>query len=165
MWLIFKVDKKRIETLKRDFKLKLGEDTIFYRPKLLIEKYHKNKLNSKDISLLGDYMFCYNKKLVNNNILNILKFSKGLKYFLNGCEKSQNEIYSFIEKCKSCEDKKGYIGMDFFNLMKNSKYKFSNGPFSGKIFEIINLQKNKIDILLGQIKTSIKKEQFLFSPV
>ena len=71
MWLIFKVDKKRIEILKRDFKLKLGEDTIFYRPKLLIEKYHKNKLNSKDISLLGDYMFCYNKKLVNESFLNL----------------------------------------------------------------------------------------------
>ena len=61
------------------------------------EKYHKNKLNSKDISLLGDYMFCYNKKLVNNNILNILKFSKGLKCFLNGCEKSQNEIYEIAK--------------------------------------------------------------------
>ena len=165
MWLVFKVDKKRIETLKKEFKLKLGEETIFYSPKLLIEKYNKNKLSSKEISLLGDYMFCYNKKFINNNILNILKFSKGLKYFLNGYEKSQNEIYSFIEKCKSCEDKKGYIGIDFFSLIKNSKYKFSNGPFTGKIFEIINLQKNKIDILLGQIKTSIKKEQFLFSPV
>ena len=165
MWLIFKVDKKRIETLKREFKLKLGEETIFYSPKLLIEKYNKNKLSRREISLLGDYMFCYNEKFTNNNILNILKFSKGLKYFLNGCEKSQNEIYSFIEKCKSCEDKKGYIGINFFNLIKNSKYKFSNGPFTEKIFEIINLQKNKIDILLGRIKTSIKKEQFLFSPV
>ena len=39
MWLVFKVDKKRIETLKKEFKLKLGEETIFYSPKLLIEKY------------------------------------------------------------------------------------------------------------------------------
>ena len=44
-------------------------------------------------------------------------------------------------------------------------YKFSSGPFTDKIFKIIELQKNKIDILMGNIKTKIKKKEFLFTPL
>ena len=39
--------------------------------------------------LLGDYLFCYHKKFENKNVLNSLKFTKGLKYFLNGFELSE----------------------------------------------------------------------------
>jgi len=44
-------------------------------------------------------------------------------------------------------------------------YKFNTGPFTNEIFKIINLQKNKINILLNNIKTTIDKRSFLFSPV
>ena len=39
----------------------------------------------------------------------------------------------------------------------NSNYKFVTGPFTEKIFKIINLQKNKIDILLNSNVTSINR--------
>lgn len=165
MWAILKFDKKKIELLKSDFKKKAGKDTTFYTPKLIIQKYLKNKLDGQEINLLGDYMFCYNKNFEKKNFLNTLQFSRGLKYFLEGHSESQKDIISFIKKCKDSENEKGYISINFFELVKNSKYKFSSGPFSGKIFEIINLQKNKIDILLGKIKTSIKKKEFLFRPI
>ena len=165
MWTIIKFDKKKIEFLKNDFKKKSGKSIIFYTPKLLIEKYHKNKLGAKEINLLGDYMFCYNENFKNTNVLNNLRFSRGLKYFLEGHNQAQKEIERFIKKCKESENENGYISFNFFELIKNSKYKFSSGPFAGKIFQIINFQKNKIDILLGKIKTSIKKKEFLFSPI
>ena len=37
--------------------------------------------------------------------------------------------------------------------------------FVEKFFKIINLQKNKIDILIGNLKTTIDKKEFLFTPI
>ena len=96
---------------------------------------------------------------------NNLKFSKGLKYFLSGFIESQKEIEDFIHKCKNSENKEGFLSTNFFDLIPNGKYKFSTGPFADKIFKIINLQKNKIRILMGNIKTTIKEKEFLFTPI
>ena len=52
-----------------------------------------------------------------------------------------------------------------FELSKGLEYKFSTGPFTNQIFKIINFQKNKIDILLGRLKTTVNRQDFLFSPV
>ena len=165
MWTIIKFDKKNIEFLKKEFKKRLGEDTIIYTPKFLIESYKKNKLKKKELHLLGDYLFCFNKKLKNPEILNFLKYTKGLKYFLNGCIEVQEEIKNFIKKCQSSENEKGYLVKNFFEIYKHSQYKFTSGPFSEKIFKIIDLRKNEISILLGNIKTTVDKEKFLFNPV
>ena len=53
----------------------------------------------------------------------------------------------------------------FFSKEKNKIYKFSSGPFTNKIFKIIALNKNKIDILMGNIKSTINKKNFLFEPI
>ncbi|MDC0232276.1 hypothetical protein OAJ72_03220, partial [Pelagibacteraceae bacterium] len=76
---------------------------------------------------------------------------------------SQNEIKKFIDKCKNSEDKNGYLSQNFFELYVNSNYKFYSGPFAETIFKIVDLQKNKINILLGDIKTTINKNKFLFT--
>ena len=39
MWTIIKIDEKKLPLLKEDFKKKLGNDCIFYSPKLLLQKY------------------------------------------------------------------------------------------------------------------------------
>lgn len=165
MWTIIKFDRKKLESLKGDFKKKLGEDFTIYIPKLLIQKYKNNKLIKKEFDLLGDYLFCFHKNLEKPSTLNMLKFSRGLKYFLNGFDCSQREINNFIEKCKKAENSEGYLSQTFFELFINSKYKFINGPFAEAIFKIIGLQKNKINILLGNVRTTIKKKEFLFSPL
>jgi len=165
MWTIIKVDRKNLEFLKEEFKKKLGKNVIIYSPKLLIQKYKKNKLTGKELNLLGDYFFCFHEKFKSQETFSLLKFTKGLKYFLDGFNQSQEEIETFIQKCKQSEDKKGYLTQNFFELCKNSSYKFTSGPFSEKIFKIINLQKNKIDILLGSIKTTIKNKEFSFIPL
>ena len=165
MWTIIKVDLKNLELLKKEFKKKIGNDVKIYSPKFLIQKYKKNKLIGKELNLLGDYLFCYHAKFENNEIINILKFTKGLKYFLTGFNHSQKEIKNFINQCKKAENKNGYLNQNFIKLLENTKYRFSSGPFSEKIFKIINLQKNKIDILLGNIKTTIKRKDYFFTPL
>ena len=72
--------------------------------------------------------------------------------------------YRFISKCKKAEDNKGYLSQNFYTLCVNSNYKFISGPFAENIFKIINIQKSKIDIMLGNLKTTIEKRKFLFNP-
>lgn len=165
MWTIIKADLKNLEFLKNEFRKKIGNDVKIYSPKLLIQKYKKNKLIGKELYLLGDYLFCHHAKFKKNETINLLKFTRGLKYFLSGFTQSQKDIERFINKCKEAENKKGYLTQSFYELYKNNNYKFASGPFAEKIFKIINLQKNKIDILLGNIKTTINKKEFSFIPL
>ena len=165
MWAILKFDKKKKNFLKRDLQEKLGKDYIIYTPKILVKKYRKNIVINKEISLLGDYLFCFHKNFKNPNIVNQLKFVRGLKYFLEGFLLSQNEIQNFVNNCKELEDTKGYITQNIFELIEGKKYKFLSGPFADQIFKIIQMQKNKINILIGNLKTRINKKEFLFYPV
>ena len=100
MWAILKVDINNLNYLEKDFKKKLGNEINIYSPKLIIQKYKKNKLTSKEFTLLGDYIFCFHKEFENSSMINSLKFSRGLKYFLCGFKQSQKEIQQFIQKCK-----------------------------------------------------------------
>ena len=143
MWLVVKFDKKKLEFLKKDFKRKFNEELNFYIPKILVQKYQKNTLVNKEHNLLDDYLFCY----------------------LNGFNQSQEDIKKFIGECKKLENKKGYLSQNIFDLKINSNYKFSSGPFCEMIFKIIDLQKDRINILMGNLKTTIKKKEFLFNPV
>lgn len=164
MWTILKFNKKEFFFLKKDFKEKLGNDVILYSPKILIEKKNHNKVFKKEFYILGDYIFLYHKK-VNQITLNNLKFSRGLKYFLEGFQSSQNEIETFINKCKSLENEKGFVSQNLFEIIKNERYKFLTGPFTSEIFKILEIQKNKINILIGNFNTYIKKKDYLFFPI
>ena len=165
MWTILKFDKKKQLLLKEDLEKKLGKDLRIYIPKLRIQKYQRNKLINKEFNLLGDYMFCFHKKLEYKNIVISLKFLRGLKYFLEGFKESQKEIERFIKKCKDYEDAEGFLSKNFYELCINKKYKFSSGPFADKAFRIIKLEENKINILIGNLKSSVKKTDFLYSPI
>ena len=165
MWAIIKFDNKKIKILKDQIKTKLGNDTKFYQPKILIQKYKMNKLINKEFNLLGDYIFCYHKKFIEEKNFKYFRYVKGLKYILNGIKKSQKEIENFISECKKSENNDGYLTSSSFSLIENKNYIFKSGPFTEKIFSVINLQKNKIDLLLGNLKTTINKKDLLFSPL
>ena len=165
MWTILKFENKSIETLKKEFTKVLGKDYIIYMPKIFVQKYKNNKIIKKEINLLGDYLFCFHEKLSDKKIINTLQYSKGLKYILNGFLNSQVEIKDFIERCKKAETNKGYLSQDFFEININSECEFISGPFSNMIFKIIEMQKNKIKILIGDLKTTINKKEFLFKPI
>jgi len=165
MWTILKFDRKNLKILEADLRKKLGQDLKIYIPRLRIQKYKNNKLINKDMYLLGDYLFCFHSNFKLRKSLNSLKFTRGLKYFLDGCIESQKDIEQFILKCKNSEGQDGFLSKNFFDLDMSRKYKFSSGPFADKIFQIINFQKNKIKILMGNLKTTIKEEEFLFTPI
>ncbi len=165
MWTIIKYDKKFIEILKKEFKKKIDTDIQFYNPKISIQKFQKNKLVYKDYDLLGDYLFCYHKNFRNSkNIVNY-KYIRGLKYFLEGYKYGQGEIETFINNCKINEDEEGNLKSNFYELFFEKKYKFLSGPFSEKIFNITLIQKDKIEVAIGNIKTKIKRNKYLFCPI
>ena len=120
MWSIIKFDKKNYISFKNEFIKKLGNDTVFYRPKFNLKILNKLKFYSKEVYLLNDYIFVYSKKFKNISILESLKFTKGLKYFLSGFNYSQIEINNFIKKCKNVEDKNGYLSNNFFEIRVSS---------------------------------------------
>jgi len=165
MWAIIKIDKKKLNILKLEFKLKLGKECKFYHPKIKIEKFFKNKLIKKEMNVLGDYIFVHHQTLSDTKMLNTLQFIKGLKYFLNGFQIEQKQIIKYIEECKNNENSEGYLCKNFYEICLNKLYKFNTGPFTEKIFKIIDLQKNKISILMGNNKSTISKKGFLFSPI
>ena len=165
MWTVIKFNRKNIELMKKDISKKVHGITNYYSPKMLIQYYSKNKLISKEINLLGDYLFCFNQNFKNKSSRDLIKFSRGVKYILDDQGFLDNDIRKFIETCRNFENKMGYVNFNFLDLIKNNKYKFTSGPFVNQIFEVINFQKSKIDILLGKIKTTLKREEFSFRPL
>lgn len=162
MWTIIKFDYNKIELLKQDLQKKLGDDFKIYLPKFIIEKFEGNKKKIKEHYLLNNYLFCFSNNFKNPSVQNRLLFARGLKYFLNGTKNYQKEISKFINKCKKSEDQKGYVTKRFFDLYINSKYEFISGPFESQVFEIINLQKKRIDILMNNIKVKINRDKYSF---
>ena len=99
-------------------------------------------------------------------VITSLKYCKGLVYFLDGFKSSQREIKNFIFKCSSNEDKKGYLKQTFFELCTKKDFKFVSGPFTDVLFKIISIQKNKLEILVGNIVMTISdKKNYLYRPV
>ena len=162
MWIVAKYDKKKANFFLEDLKKKLKDKVVIYNPRVKIEKFYKKKLISKELNILGDYIFCFNPKFENQKILNNLQFTKGLKYFLSGFYKSQKEIKEFIKKCKKSENDNGFLSSDFFDIKINKKYKFNNGPLTNLIFQVLEIQKTKFKILMSDKIATIKKG-FLFS--
>ena len=107
---------------------------------------------------------CHHKNL-KKDVLNLVKYCRGLKYLLSDCINSQKEINAFIENCKKFENKDGFLSYKFFSAEVNKNYEIISGPFLGQVAKILNDQKNKVNLLLGNIKASIDKKSFLFKPV
>lgn len=165
MWTIIKFEKKKINSLLSELQIKFGKDSKVYRPKIFQEKFEKNRLIKREYDLLGNYLFCFDKTFSNENSIKRLNYIRGVKYYLNGFKSSQNEILKFIEYCKSKENPKGIITEPIFETKVGSYYKFSSGPFTQKIFKILEIQKNKIQILMGNLETTVDKKDYCLSPL
>jgi hypothetical protein len=165
MWIILKFKKQSLSLLKKDFLKFLGNDVKFYIPKLKLQNYVKNKLKYKESYLLGDYLLCFHRGFDNKNIMSSLKYSRGLKYFLNDLGGCQKDIKEFISKCKLNEDKDGFIKQCFFEFKEDGIFQFLTGPFVNEGFEIISHQNNMIKILIGKFTATVSKESYIFRPV
>ena len=166
MWIVLKYKRKEFGLLKQDFRKILGDLPLFFRPKYEYQKLVKNKVRFLEKDILEDYLICYHEKFQNINMLTILKNSKGLKYFLADSKTDQREIISFIDYCKKNQDLNGYIKQSFFEFQNMKKVLFLSGPFTNMIFNVIENQRNKLKILIGEVTTTItKNSNYLFRSV
>jgi len=162
MWAVAKIKQKELHIFKRKMVEKFGMEVKFYYPKVQHEKFFKNKIKMFEKFIFENYIFCFHKRFGTKNVINEAKFLNGLDYFLNGYTHSQKEITKFINHCKSFENKDGYLTQAFFKSMIVKKAQFVSGPFTNMMFEIIEKQKNKIKILVGNVVTTMLDERNLF---
>ena len=166
MWVVAKIKIKNLNTFKKDLSGKIGNDIKFYQPKIEYHKHFGNKVKRFEKFILENYIFCYHEKFKKFSSVNEVKFLKGLEYFLEGYIQNQNNIIKFIEHCKTFENEKGYLTQSFFKTIVIKKAKFISGPFTNMIFEILEKQKNKLKILLGDIVTTIPNTtNYLYRPI
>ena len=168
MWIVAKFKKESFIFFQNEMKKKIGNECKFFRPKITLQSYKKNRLINNTVDLLDDYAFCYHEKFNDKKIINgHLKFIKGLKYVLENFKNSQEEIKNFINYCKEMQDENGAISKNFFkrNLDLKKSYKFLSGPFLNKIFKILSIKKNNLRIEIEGLNTLIKKEKYLFNSI
>ena len=167
MWTIIKYKKDNFNFLKKELQKKLGDEIKIYNPKILINKIDqrikdKFKTKTQEINLLGNYFFCYHEEFKNQEKIEYLKTTRGLDYFLTGFIKSQIEIEDFIKRCKNSENKNGYITHKFFEIKPLADYKFYEGPFAKNFFKVLEINKNKIKVLIKNIEVSLDRKKYLF---
>ena len=157
MWVVLKYKPKEFEILKDSFFKILGEIPEFYNPKYKYERYINNKLKTFEKSILNNYLICKHNKFKDPKIVNILKNSRGLIYFLSGCEFNQKKLEEFIKFCRLNEDANGFLTQSFFKIIKKTKAKFISGPFTQMIFDIIEDRGGKLKVLLNNVNMTISK--------
>ena len=157
MWVVLKYKPKELAILKDSFFKILGEMPEFYNPKYKYELYINNKLKTFEKSILNNYLICKHNKFKDPKIVNILKNSRGLIYFLSGCEFNQKKLEEFIKFCRLNEDVNGFLTQSFFKIIKKTKAKFISGPFTQMIFDIIEDRGGKLKVLLNNANMTISK--------
>ena len=157
MWVVLKYKKSELSFLKHDFKKKLGDVPVIFKPRIKYQKLIRNKLQFFENDVLGDYLICYHEKFRNLKIFTILKSLRGLKYFLNNSYNSQKEIINFINYCKCNQGEDGYLKQSFFNIADKTKAKFISGPFAQMMFDILDNQGKKLKVLINNLNITISK--------
>ena len=109
MWIVLKYKSNEINILKENLKNILGNNPIYFTPKIEYQKNLGNKFKTFSKTILEGYLICYDIKFKNLNIINRLKFCKGIKSLLDGFKNNQDEIINFVKKCKKYENSKGFL--------------------------------------------------------
>ena len=166
MWIVFSYKIKELNTLKKNLQNILGNTPDYFIPQVKYQKNLGNKFKTIKKNLLEGYLICFDQKFKDKNVINNLKFLRGLNYLIDGYKNSQDEIISFIKKCKKFQNQEGLLTQEFFENSSFSKGEFVSGPFTNYIFDIISKNKKKTEILIGKYKTIISKDSdLLYRPI
>ena len=166
MWIVFNYKIKEINTLKENLKKILGNAPDYFIPQVKYQKILGNKFKIIKKNLLEGYLICYDQKFKDKNIINNLKFVKGLNYIIDGYKSNQDEIILFIKECKKFQSSEGFLTQGFFENSNFSKGKFVSGPFTNLVFDMISKNSKKTEMLIGKYKTIISKNSnFLYLPI
>ena len=63
MWIVAKFKKESFIFFQKEMKKKIGNECKFFRPKITLQSYKKNRLVNKTVDLLDDYVFAFMKNL------------------------------------------------------------------------------------------------------
>ena len=114
MCIIAKYKMNELSILKKKLKEILGDEPRYFIPKIKYTKIIKKKFISFQKSILEGYLICFHNKFASRDIMNIIKYTKGINYILEGFKNNQKDIIEFVNKCKKFEDNKGFITQGFF---------------------------------------------------
>jgi len=165
MWIVAKIKIQELNTFKKKLTEKCDKNIKFYCPKIERHRFFRNKIKKFEKPILENYVFCHHVKFKEVGAISKMKYLKGLVYFLNGCDKNQNELVKFIEYCKSFENNDGYLMSTFFKKAIKNRGQFISGPFTNMMFEIIEKQKNKLKIVVDNIVTTVSDNKYLYRPI
>ncbi len=166
MWAVLRFKKNKLNLLKNDLRDHLGSEPKMFIPKLKIKRIIRKRIIQETSFILGDYLIIFHDKFKSSKIFSTIKNLRGLKSWVDYSESSQKNILDFIDLCKKNSDKDGFLNQSFFNLIKERKGIFIDGPFTNMIFEILEVQKNKLKVLVDRVITVIPKNSVcLFRPL
>ncbi len=166
MWIVIKYKINQLNILKDNLKNLLGNEPEYFMPEIKYNKIVKNNYKTLHKSILEGYLLCFHIKFVNSNLTEVLKYTKGVSFILDGFKNSQSDILNFIKRCQNFQDKEGFITQEFFHHENFTKGKFISGPFTNFVFEILSRKKDKIEIMIGRYRTIIReKTDFLYRPI
>ena len=121
-----------------------------------IETYRPSYLNNKKIfPLLGTYCFVYDQSFSNITALIRLKYTKGLNYFLHGCQSHQKSLEEFISFLQSKENKQGLLDRSFFYDYLTKQGTFISGPLKNMVFDILDQNKKTLTVSIEGSARSI----------
>ncbi len=158
MWTVVKYKLNEINLLKDSLKSLLGEDPVYFQPKVKIQKFVNNKLKTFEKPILENYLIFYHSKVAENFFFNKLRYLRGLSKILSLSKIDQKDIKIFIDKCKKFENKDGFLLQEFFNNENFSEARFISGPFSNLIFKVVSKKKKEFNLLIGNLRASIKRK-------
>ena len=69
---------------------------------------------------------------------------KGLNIFLVDISSRKMKLMNLWQNVKKMRDSDGYLSQSFFDIKKDTFYRFSSGPFTQKMFKVIDIQKTKL---------------------
>ena len=159
MWYVIRYKKNSLNDLVVELKERLGCNLKVFTPLIKIPTVNKKLKKTRQENVLGNYTLMHHEKFSSSNFVQSLKFVKGLEYFLPESKLNQKNIENFILNCKKNLDDDGFLKPSFFEFAVGKTYKFINGPFANKIFNILGIREKKLDILLGNYKVSVLKNQ------
>ncbi len=158
MWTVVKYKFNEINLLKDNLRNLFGEEPVYFQPKVKIQKFVNNKLKTFEKPILENYLIFYHSKINESFFFNKLRYLRGLSKILSLSKIDQKDIKDFINKCKKFENSDGFLLQEFFNNEIFSEARFISGPFSNLIFKIVSKKKKELNLLIGNIRASIKRK-------
>lgn len=160
MWVVLKIKKySELNIIRKSLTDLFGSSPNLCNPKVKTKKISNKKNTNKDTFLLEKYILIYHNKLSDQFYLNKMSYMRGIDYCLQGFKGCQNEINKFVQKCEKNQDISGYVNSDFFNLYEGMDIKFSKGPFVNFVSKIVEIQKKKLKMLVGNYSIYLEKKE------